>query len=187
MGIGSPLPRSRRHTMRTLLMFLAVVLTSVMQTTAFAGMPVAGQQAPDFVLSGLLDPSTHSLTDLKGKVVLLNIWASWCTSCKEEMEDLVTVQEQYGPRGFALVAVSIDNDPSSAIEFMRRFEARTKKKPGFILLYDKDKTISREYRQRSMPTSYLIDREGIVRKIYPGSFSKNTIETLKTAIGEALK
>jgi len=178
-------PRSRDHLI--VIVFIVAMLTCFMRTTAEAGMPVAGQQAPDLVLPGLLDPSTRSLKDLKGKVVLLNIWASWCTSCKEEMEDLLAVQEQYGSRGFAIVAVSIDNDPSSAITFMKRFEDRTSKRPGFVLLYDKDKTVSREYRQRSMPMSYLIDREGIVRKIYPGSFSKSTIEMLKTEISEALK
>jgi thiol-disulfide isomerase/thioredoxin len=171
----------------SLIIFLAVVLTCAARSIAFAGMPVAGQQAPDFVLPGLIDGQTLSLKDLKGKVVLLNIWASWCTSCKDEMEDLMAVQEQYGPRGFALVAVNIDNAPSSAVVFLKRLESRTKKKPGFILLYDKDKTVAKDYRQRSMPTSYLIDRQGIVRKIYPGSFSKSTLDALKASIEEALK
>ena len=103
------------------------------------------------------------------------------------MEDLMAVQEQYGPRGFALVAVNIDNAPASAVDFLKRLESRTKKKPGFILLYDRDKTVPNDYRQRAMPTSYLIDRQGIVRKIYPGSFSKSTLDTLRTSIEEALK
>jgi len=74
-----------------------------------------------------------------------------------EMEDLVSVQEQFGSRGFALAAVNIDNSPAAAIDFVKRFELRTKKRPGFIMLYDKDKTVPRDYRQRSMPTSYLIE------------------------------
>jgi len=185
MRKGYASPRSIAHI--SLIMFIVVVLPCSMRSIAFAGVPVAGRQAPDFVLPGLVDSQTLSLSDLKGKVVLLNIWASWCTSCKDEMEDLAAVQDQYGPRGFSLVAVNIDNAPTSAIEFMKRFEMRTKKKPGFILLYDKDKTVSKEYRQRSMPTSYLIDREGIVRKIYPGSFSKSTLDALKASIEEALK
>jgi len=170
-----------------LILCIVMAQTCMVQSNAFAGVPVAGQQAPDFVLPGLLDGQTLSLKDLKGKVVLLNIWASWCTSCKEEMEDLMAVQEQYGPRGFALVAVNIDNAPTSAVDFLKRLESRTKKKPGFIFLYDKDKTVSKDYLQRAMPTSYLIDREGIFRKVYPGSFSKSTLETLKAAIEEALK
>jgi len=157
------------------------------KSIAFAGMPVVGEQAPDFVLPGLIDPQMLSLKDLKGKVVLLNIWASWCTSCKEEMEDLVAVQEQYGSRGFVLVAVNIDNAPSSALAFLQRLESKIKRKPALTFLYDKDKTVSQEYRQRSMPTSYVIDRLGIVRKVYPGSFSKSTLESLRSAIEEALK
>jgi thiol-disulfide isomerase/thioredoxin len=178
---------SRPRVPLALILFVVAVLICAAQSMAFAGMPAAGQQAPDFVLPGLYGGKTISLKDLQGKVVLLNIWASWCTSCKEEMEDLMAVQEQYGPRGFALVAVNIDNAPSSAIDFLQRLENRTRKRPGFILLYDKDKTVSKDYRQRAMPTSYLIDRQGIVRKIYPGSFSKSTLETLKTSIEEALK
>jgi thiol-disulfide isomerase/thioredoxin len=169
------------------ILVIVAVLIGAARSIAFSGVPVAGQQAPDFVLPGLLNTQTLSLKDLKGKVVMLNIWASWCTSCRDEMEDLMAVQEHYGPRGFALVAVNIDNAPSSAADFLKRLESRTNKKPGFILLYDKDKTVSKDYRQRSMPTSYLIDREGILRKIYPGSFSKTTLETLKAAIEEALK
>lgn len=172
---------------RTVLLFIIAVLTIAAQPAAFAGMPAPGQQAPAFTLPGLFDARAVSLKDLQGRVVLLNIWASWCTSCRDEMEDLMAVQEQYGPRGFSLVAVNIDNAPASAVDFLQRLESRTKKKPGFILLYDRDKTVPNDYRQRAMPTSYLIDRQGIVRKIYPGSFSKSTLDTLRTSIEEALK
>ena len=185
MGKQYASARSRVHLF--LILFIVLVQTGMPQSVAFAGVPVAGQQAPDFVLPGLLDGQTVSLKDLKGKVVLMNIWASWCTSCKDEMEDLMAIQEQYGPRGFALVAVNIDNTPASAVDFLKRLESRTKKKPGFILLYDKDKTVSKDYLQRIMPMSYLIDREGRFRNIYPGSFSKSTLGTLKAAIEEALK
>jgi thiol-disulfide isomerase/thioredoxin len=179
--------KERSRVRRSLLLFIIAVLTCAAQPQAFAGMPAPGQQAPAFDLPGLLDAQTVSLKDLQGKVVLLNIWASWCTSCRDEMEDLMAVQEQFGPRGFALVAINIDNAPSSAVDFLQRLEKKTKKKPGFILLYDKDKTVASDYRQRAMPTSYLIDRQGIVRKIYPGSFSKSTLDTLKASIEEALK
>jgi thiol-disulfide isomerase/thioredoxin len=172
---------------RSLLLFIIAVLALTALPAAFAGMPAPGQQAPAFALPGLYDARTVSLKDLQGKVVLLNIWASWCTSCRDEMEDLMAVQEQYGPRGFLLVAVNIDNAPASAVDFLQRLESRTKKKPGFIFLYDKDKTVPNGYRQRAMPTSYLIDRHGIVRKIYPGSFSRSTLGGLKTSIEEALK
>jgi thiol-disulfide isomerase/thioredoxin len=172
---------------RTLILLMVLVLVPAVRSIASAGMPAPGQQAPEFALPGLADGRTLSLRDLRGKVVLLNIWASWCTACKDEMEDLMVLQEQYGPRGFALVAVNIDNAPAAALDFLNRLETKTKKKPGFILLYDREKIVPRDYRQRAMPTSYLIDRQGTVRKIYPGSFSHSTLEPLKTAIEEALK
>ena len=172
------------YTRLSLILLSAAVLTS---SIAFAGVPATGQQASDFTLPGLFDTQTVSFKDLKGKVVLLNIWASWCTSCKEEMEDLMSVQEQYGPRGFAFVAVNIDNAPASAVEFMSRLEAKMKKKPAGTFLYDKDKMVPKAYLQRAMPTSYLIDREGKFRKIYLGSFSKSTLAALKADIEEALK
>src|SRR5512139_3828679 len=124
----------RTRIRRSLVLFTIAVLTITAQPSAFAGMPAPGQQAPAFTLPGLYDTGTVSLKDLQGKVVLLNIWASWCTSCRDEMEDLMAVQEQYGPRGFLLVAVNIDNAPASAVDFLRRLESRTKKKPGFIFL-----------------------------------------------------
>jgi thiol-disulfide isomerase/thioredoxin len=177
--------RSRMH--RTLLLLIALAQLSGVRSIASAAIAAPGQQAPEFALPGLVDSRTVALRDLKGKVVLLNIWASWCTACKDEMEDLMAVQEQFASRGFALVTVNIDNAPSAAVEFLNRLELKTRKKPGFILLYDREKTVPRDYRQRAMPTSYLIDREGVVRMIYPGSFSKSTLEPLKAAIEEALK
>ena len=171
----------------TLVLGIALFLIFTVRSVSFAGMPTPGQQATDFTLPGLFDEKTVSLRDLKGKVVLMNIWASWCTSCKEEMEDLMSAQEQLGPRGFAFVAVNIDNAPASAVEFMSRLEAKRKKKPAGTFLYDKDKMVPKAYLQRAMPTSYLIDREGKFRKIYLGSFSKSTLAALTVEIEEALK
>jgi thiol-disulfide isomerase/thioredoxin len=166
---------------------MVFALTCFAPSIALSGAPVEGQPAPDFVLPGLLDAQTQSLKDLQGKVVLLNIWASWCSGCREEMADLMSVQEHYGPRGFAIVTVNIDNSASRAVGFIKSLEERSKKKTGLILLFDKDKAVSKDYRQRAMPTSYLIDRQGILKKIYPGSFTKDTIGALKTAIDEVLK
>lgn len=166
---------------------IAVVLTCFVPTLALSGAAIEGQPAPGFVLPGLHEAETQSLYDLKGKVVLLNIWASWCTGCREEMEDLMSVQEHYGPRGLAVVAVNIDNTSSRAISFMKNLEQRSKKKTGLIQLFDKDKAVSKDYRQRAMPTSYLINRDGTLKKTYPGSFTKESIGALKAAIEEALQ
>ena len=170
-----------------LILVLAAVLVVAAGSRSFAGIPAPGQQTTDFSLPGLFDAKTVSLRDLKGKVVLMNIWASWCTSCKEEMEDLMAVQELYAGRGFAFLAVNIDNAPASAVEFMNRLESKMKKKTAGTFLYDKEMQVPKAYFQRAMPTSYLIDREGKLRKVYLGSFSKSTLGALKSDIEEALK
>jgi hypothetical protein len=103
------------------------------------------------------------------------------------MEDLMAIQEQYSPRGFVFMAVNIDNAPASAVDFLERLGTKRKKKPAGIFLYDRDKLVPKAYLQRAMPTSYLIDREGKFRKVYPGSFSKSTLGALKADIEEALK
>ncbi|MBF0458985.1 MAG: TlpA family protein disulfide reductase [Nitrospirae bacterium] len=168
-------------------LFIIAILAALIPATAIA-IPMEGQQAIEFSLPNVHDDTkTIALKDLKGKVVLLNIWASWCDGCKAEMPEFITIQEQYKDKPFIIVAISVDNSKGKAVDFLAGLEQSSKKKVNFTVLYDKDKTSPKDYKPRGMPASYLIDKNGKLVRIFLGSFNASNIGTLTSAIEEALK
>jgi len=141
--------------------------------------PSVGDKAVGFELSNLYNQSQKVSSDsLKGKVVLLNLWASWCGGCQEEMPLFVKLQEQYSKEKFVIVTSSIDNEPSSAVEFLEMVD----KRKVLTALYDADKKLPKAYRCPGMPSSYLIDKNGNISKIYVGSLDDDAIKSLKLNI-----
>ncbi|MBF0466831.1 MAG: TlpA family protein disulfide reductase [Nitrospirae bacterium] len=168
----------------SLIAFALIVCTV---TFAYA-ITMEGQPAIDFKLPGLFDTSkVYSLSDFAGKVVLLNIWASWCTGCQDEMPEFITLADEFKDKGLAIVAASVDNNAAKAVDFLKGLEAKTGKNLNFTVLYDKDKKIANDYKPRGMPATYLIDKTGKIANIFPGSFTAANIGTLKSAIGALLK
>lgn len=166
--------------MRKVLTFLLIL------SVAFA-LPKIGSTAPDFELPTLDGSKTYSLKDFKGKVVLLNFWASWCTGCKAEMPEFIKIQEEYKDKGFIIVAVNVDTSPRKAEKFLKELERHTGMKVNFLVLYDGKKKVIRKYRPVGMPSSYLIDRNGTLVKYFPGSFTEENVNVLRKAIEEVLK
>lgn len=118
--------------------------------------------APDF---SLLDVSGKpvSLSDFKGKVVLLNFWATWCNVCVEEMEGLNKLYRDMKDNGFLVIAVSIDQSRNDVAKFVssRRLE--------FPVLLDPEKEVYFDkYAVFGLPTSFLIDKKGYIRDRYIG-------------------
>ncbi|QWR76222.1 TlpA family protein disulfide reductase [Candidatus Magnetomonas plexicatena] len=166
---------------------IAMMLTVFTAAFAFA-IPMEGQPAIDFKLPEFFDTTkVYSLSDFTGKVILLNIWASWCTGCQAEMPEFMALADDFKDKGFVIVAVSVDNDAAKAVDFLKDLEAKTGKNLNFTTLYDKDKKIAKDYKPRGMPSSYLIDKTGKIKNIFPGSFSASNIGALKAAIVELLK
>jgi peroxiredoxin len=134
---------------------------------AYAPLDV-GRMAPDFAAADLDGDSTR-LTDLRGKVVLLNVWATWCRPCLKEMPALQRLHDQLQPDGFTVLAVSVDNvafvmgDPAEAVRTFMHDYAIT-----FPVLLDPDKRIEDRYPIHGLPMSYLIDREGRIQGKYLG-------------------
>ena len=98
-----------------------------------------------------------SLSDFKGKVVLLNFWATWCPPCAKEMPSMERLYRTYGANGLVIVGVSVDTAAPRDVK-----EYADKLKITFPILHDRDMIISRRYSNPGVPTSYLIDRQGRV-------------------------
>jgi cytochrome c biogenesis protein CcmG, thiol:disulfide interchange protein DsbE len=109
-----------------------------------------------------LDAHTWSLADHKGKVILLNFWATWCPPCRVETPSLVSLHNRYSARGFTVAGISLDEDPHSAVpEFVRSHSI-----PYPILVPSSDFPMLNTV--DSLPTSVLIDRSGRVARTYRG-------------------
>jgi peroxiredoxin len=121
------------------------------------------QKAPDFRLKDLRG-NTFTLSALKGKVVLLNFWATWCPPCVAEMPELNKLHKKLGPRGLQIVAVSTDN----SITYPRDFVS--KNAIDFTVLYDESRAVTRSYKVFSMPTTFLIDKHGTIVEKFFGDY-----------------
>lgn len=122
-----------------------------------------GSEAPDFEALTLdAEPTTKTLEDYRGEVVLLNVWATWCLPCREEMPSLQRLHEALGGRGLKIVAVSIDRDENARqliLDFAREYGLT------FEILHDPSGEIQRAYQTTGVPETFVIGREGdIFRK-----------------------
>lgn len=127
-----------------------------------------GGSAPDFALTDTNGESVR-LSDFAGKVIILDFFASWCPPCREEIPDFIALEKEYGPKGFAVVGISlVDADQTRA--FMRKMGI------NYSVLVD-DGRVSRTYGPvRSIPTTFLIDRDMKVRKVYIGYRTRDVFE-----------
>ena len=113
-----------------------------------------GQPAPDFSLTSF-DGQQYTLSDLEGKVVLLNFWASWCKPCEQEASDLETAWRMYQPRGDVLfLGVDWTDTETNAMKYLEKFDITYPNGP------DLGTRISQAYRTTGVPETYVIDREG---------------------------
>lgn len=133
------------------------------------GGPDASGVAPDFSLAAR-DGGTVTLSAQKGRVVLLNFWATWCDSCKEELPVLQELQSSRGGDRFELLAVSVDDDPAKAVPPFAASHAMS-----YRILYADRKTLD-AYAVRLLPTSYLIAPDGTIARRYVGPLDARAVE-----------
>lgn len=122
---------------------------------------VPNSAAPDFTLRGMGGPNQR-LQEQRGRVVMLNFWATWCGPCRTEMPHLNRLHDKYRSSGFVLLGVNVDDDPAKAAGVAGKWGIR------FPVLLDSDKKVSQLYDLSSMPTTVLIDRNGRVRHVHRG-------------------
>ncbi len=126
-----------------------------------------GKLAPDFRLE-TSDGDTVRLSDLRGKGVIINFWATWCTPCRQEMPELVAAYDRYKERGLEILAVNLQENPAKVSSFAGEFGIL------FPVLLDRDCGVADAYRVTTncrvigIPVSFFIDSEGIVRSTFLG-------------------
>ena len=158
---------------------LSIVLLSV----ALFAAPRVGNNAVKFELPDLYTQSTSLKSEsLKGKVVLLNMWASWCSGCQEEMPLFVKLQDAFSKSEFEIVLANIDNEAKNGVAFLSKVD----EKRSLTALYDAEKMLPKAYRCPGMPSSFLIDKNGKIVDVYIGSLDADGITKLKQTIKKLL-
>ncbi len=148
--------------------------------------PGVGQAAPAFTLKAA-DGGTVNLAALRGKPVLINFWATWCTPCRDELPELEHAYRNHRADGLVVVAVSLDTE--DAARDIPEFLALGNPSTGsftFPVALDTNQATMRLYRLVGVPSSYFVDRAGIVRAVQPGVMNREVLtKNLKSILRPA--
>lgn len=127
---------------------------------------VPGSSAPEFQAVHLGSGTPAKLADYRGKVILLNIWATWCVPCLQEMPSMQRLQEKLQGTDFHIVAVSVDEQDSTVVrQFAQKLGVT------FEILHNQDQSIRSIYQTTGVPENYIIDRDGVIVKHVIGAAS----------------
>ena len=139
----------------------AVLALALVASTVASGAIAPQSMAPDFTLRTMDGPNLR-LKEQRGRVVMVNFWATWCGPCRQEMPHLERLHRKYKSAGFVLLGVNVDDDAKKAAEVAAKLGV------SFPMLYDTDKAVSKLYDLSTMPSTVLIDRDGKVRHVHRG-------------------
>ncbi len=142
-------------------MLAAVCLALVVPAVAAAATSPAGAPAPDFTLAARDGGKVH-LADLRGQVVMINFWATWCGPCRQEMPLLAQLHDRYEPLGFTMLGVNVEPDSAAAVAWLRNVPVT------FPILFDTTSEVAGRFGVEGMPSSVLVDRQGQVRYVHRG-------------------
>ena len=155
LNAGTPLP-GRSRTSDGAGGYVAFAVPANHSALAGVPAPKIGAPAPDFTLPGL-DGTPVRLSDLRGKTVLINFWATWCGPCRKEFPELVKLAQQQGDRGLVVLAVDVSESRDYVARFAQEFGAT------FPIVLDSDSNVVQSYRLIGLPTSLFVDRDGVLR------------------------
>ena len=144
---------------------LSLTLILIMLGPTLATAVEEGVAAPDFTLPGVRPEDTRIvLSELQGDIVYVDFWASWCLPCVRSLPQINELYNKYRDQGFSVVAITIDSPIEDALDFLDDLAEPL----AYHVVSDITADIMDEYGVIGMPTSFLIDRQGIVRKVHAG-------------------
>ena len=157
-------------------MSLRIALAVALVAAASAGFAVEpGAAAPDFRLTPFSGTQPVSLSDYRGKAVLVDFWASWCSPCRQSLPLYDKLRADFPASDFAVLAIGLDEDTADALAFLHEHPVE------YMTLQDSKGDVAQAFGLKGMPSSYLIDRSGIVRYRHIG-FEPRDIDALKREI-----
>lgn len=121
-----------------------------------------GEPVPEFSAKTIDGQATVSNADFDGEVVLLDFWASWCGPCLQSLPTFTALQQDYGDYGFRVVAINVDENIQDAKNFLHKLSV------NYTVLADSTGNTPTSFNLKTMPSSFLIDRDGTVRYIHQG-------------------
>jgi peroxiredoxin len=158
---------------------LLLLIAALLATTAVAA-PVKGtlKEAPDVTLTAV-SGKTIRLADLKGKVVLLDFWASWCIPCRKSFPAIDALHRELEPRGLAVVAVSVDEELKNAHAFLEQFPHT------MTIALDPKGAAAEAFKVNAMPSTMILDRDGRIRYSHKG-YTGKSIANFRSQVIELL-
>jgi peroxiredoxin len=167
-----------RHTSHRNLFHAIAALFALFAAAAIAG--VAEAPAPDFTLKSNSGANLR-LSELRGEVVMINFWASWCGPCRQEMPILSELHDKYKAMGFTVLGVNVEENSSEARKLLKEMPV------SFPVLFDNDSSVSKRYDVVAMPSTVLVDRDGNVRYLHKGykpGLENTYVEQVRSLIRE---
>lgn len=155
------------------LLFFIIPILGLLATTSFA--EHLDQISSSCALTTLDGKSTHNLQELKGKVVYVDFWASWCPPCVKSFPFLNQLNHDMKEQGLHVIGINLDEKVTDAKEFLAKHPV------DFSIAADPSKQCAKVFELMAMPTSYLIDRKGTIRHIHQG-FRPGETEELRALI-----
>jgi len=160
-------------------LLVTIVVMLAMGMNAHAAQVLSGK-ATDFTLKSRSGKNIK-LSELRGQVVMINFWASWCGPCRQEMPLLEALYKKYHGLGFTLLGVNVEQDSSKANAYLRDVSV------SFPILYDTKNSVSKTYNISAMPSTVMVDRDGNMRYLHHGykpGYEKEYEKQIKALIRE---
>ncbi len=166
--------------MRETKFHVAALLTGLLALSWPALATNGAPPAPEFRLANRAGGEL-SLSGLRGQVVMINFWASWCAPCRQEFPALDEIYRKYKPMGFAIVGINVESEKADAERFLGM------RPVTFPILFDPDNRVSASYGVSAMPTTVLVDRQGRLRwqhRAYKPGDEAKYIEQIRAMLRE---
>ena len=161
-------------------MVLIIFTTMIFTSSKSVAAGLINKPAPDFTLKSLSGQNLN-LTEQRGKITVINFWASWCGPCRKEMPILQSFHEKYTDLGVQVWGVNVEQENQAGRDFISKVNV------NFPILFDDKNTLSALYQVDAMPTTVVVDRSGQVRYVFRGykdGYEKKYAKAIKKLIRE---